>query len=378
MKATVRLAVIFAILPLLAGAQAVAPPPQPLKYVDDHWTPYDPPQQLPEGATVHVIVRGDTLWDLAAHYLGDPYLWPQIWERNPYIRDSHWIYPGDPLVIDVAVVQPPTATEEVTSPETVVSDYQPPTEEVGGMPQGVPEEYEPTEVSPGLPFPLGTSSDVYCFARLIQDEGEFPFSIVSAERIQYQSQFSEGEIVYLDGGSAEAVAAGDRFFVLARDRVLEHPISKASMGRIFRQVAQVKVLCAQEHSSIAEITFACDPVEIGNVLLPFSPTPVPLVTYPDQTDRCDEPNGKPTGYVVYARDNIVESGAEGLVMVDLGTAEGLYPGQFATVFRDNPAAGFPRLVIGEMGFLVVADGWATAKVTRGWAPINIGDRIELK
>lgn len=375
MKASARLAVVFAILPLLAGAQAVAPPPQPLKFVDEHWTPYDPPQELPEGATVHVIERGDTLWDLAARYLGDPYLWPQIWERNPYIRDSHWIYPGDPLVVDVAVVQPPTEDQEVAAPETVVSDYQPPAE---SGPGGMPDEYGVAEVEPEMPFPLGTSSDVYCFARLIHDESAFPFSVVSAEHAQYQSQFSEGDVVYVDGGSAEGVAAGDRFFVLDRDRELQHPVSKATMGRIYRQVAQLKILCAQEHTSIAEVTFACDPVEVGNVLLPFSPTPVPLVTYPDRTDRCDEPNGKPTGYVVYSKDDIVENGAEGLVMVDLGAAEGLYPGQFATVFRDNPSAGFPRLVTGEIGFLTVADGWATAKVTRGWAPINIGDRIELK
>ena len=38
----------------------------------------------------------------------------------------------------------------------------------------------------------------------------------------------------------------------------------------------------------------------------------------------------------------------------------------------------PRIVLGEIGFLRVSDGFATAKITSGWSPIRVGDRIELK
>jgi nucleoid-associated protein YgaU len=67
----------------------------------DHFTKYQPPSgdEIPPDAKVHIIQTGDTLWDLAKTYLGDNYLWPQIWEVNRYITDPHWIYPGDPLVI---------------------------------------------------------------------------------------------------------------------------------------------------------------------------------------------------------------------------------------------------------------------------------------
>jgi len=47
----------------------------------------------------HIISRGETLWDLADHYLENPFTWPQIWQLNPYIDDPHWIYPGNPLII---------------------------------------------------------------------------------------------------------------------------------------------------------------------------------------------------------------------------------------------------------------------------------------
>ena len=76
-------------------------PPTNLKKVGDHWTPYDPPdpESFPADATLHIIVPGDTLWDLADLVFGNPYLWPQIWNENRYIEDSHWIYPGDPLLL---------------------------------------------------------------------------------------------------------------------------------------------------------------------------------------------------------------------------------------------------------------------------------------
>jgi len=105
---------------------------------------------------------------------------------------------------------------------------------------------------------------------------------------------------------------------------------------------------------------------------------VPLVIPPDPTDRCDEPNGEPTGYITYHRDDQIDAGTHWLVLLDLGAAEGLYPGTFATVFRDNPVKGMPRLVMGEVGVLTVNESYSTAIITRSWAPLWVGDRIEVK
>lgn len=48
-------------------------------------------------AEFHVVRRGDTLWDLSAHYLSNPWSWPQLWSLNPQVENPHWIYPGDQL-----------------------------------------------------------------------------------------------------------------------------------------------------------------------------------------------------------------------------------------------------------------------------------------
>lgn len=47
----------------------------------------------------YVVRDGDTFWDLAFEFTGDPFEWPFIWEGNPHIKNPHLIYPGDQLLI---------------------------------------------------------------------------------------------------------------------------------------------------------------------------------------------------------------------------------------------------------------------------------------
>ncbi len=52
-----------------------------------------------EEGLIHTVVKGDTLWDLSAKYLGSPWFWPELWEGNRFLTNPHYIYPGIKIVV---------------------------------------------------------------------------------------------------------------------------------------------------------------------------------------------------------------------------------------------------------------------------------------
>ena len=49
----------------------------------------------PQHPQRYEVVAGDTLWDISARFLRDPWRWKDLWQANPQIKDPNLIYPGD-------------------------------------------------------------------------------------------------------------------------------------------------------------------------------------------------------------------------------------------------------------------------------------------
>lgn len=57
-------------------------------------------------ASAYIVKNGDTIWDLSAKELRDPFAWGQIWQVNPQVKNPNQIYPGQKLNLPQARVMP--------------------------------------------------------------------------------------------------------------------------------------------------------------------------------------------------------------------------------------------------------------------------------
>lgn len=385
----------FVMATLVVGSTALSAaerPPQNLHQVGGHWTAWEPPTP-PEGAQVHIIVRGDTLWDLAARFYGDPYLWPQLWERNQYILDAHWIYPGDPLLLGPEVTSGPIAEVEPL-----------PGTEPGEESEPIPNVLTPEQAA-GAPVPLGAESDIDCHGYVGDLAEEFPYEIVGSEldalrldrnvdfgagsAATIQGQYgaantvkfglTTGDIVYVDGGRSRGLSPGLVFTSVVAGNSVYDPASREPIGRYYRYLGRVRVLSVQETTAIAEIVHTCDPILVGSHLKPFEAEPVPLgrptgmrpVNFPAAEEKL-----RTAPMIVYVKDELLALGEDHVVHINLG-GDQVTPGDIYTIYRENQP-GLPPVVLGELAVLSVHPRFSVAKIIESRYTIHVGDRLDLK
>lgn len=364
MKPALRLAICFLFLSSFTLAQTA--PPKPLHFVKDHWTPYDPPSEFPEGVEVYIIQPGDTLWDLASKKLGNPYLWPQIWENNKYIKDAHWIYPGDPLVFGPQVAETPISESEVKG-------------EVEAYAEEREEEAEAKEIKEpeviARPVPLGDDSDMYCFARITEPEATFPLKIIDTDDPEVRHTFTQAQIVYISGGSEEGVKAGDSFLI-ARDEGLIKD-GKEVLGKLWTLTGKLTVICTQEHTSTARVDYACQSIYRGENLIPYEAQPIPARVIPPLETTCSGDVEQIHGKIIYSKDDIVTLYSGHNVIVNMGIKEGIEPGTLLKIYRWLPDHS-KRIIVGRIGILATHDRVSIGKILEVNKEIYLGDEVELE
>ena len=352
----------------IAGLALATGPPANLKLVGDHWTAWDPPEAGPDA---YLIQKGDTLWDLAEQWFGDPFLWPQVWDENRYILDSHWIYPGDPLVVPGR----PTVVPEGGPPVAVL----PPARETD-----IPDTPAPTPVLPGpdpvLPvpdplLPVATVSEIQCSGFISPGNPTSGLSIVGHRTERYS--LAEGNVVFLNQGSNHGLRAGDSFVVRRWTEPVIHPSTDESIGILVRRLGRVRILLTHENTSTALIEMSCEDIYSGDELVPWKEIPTPMMTGLPPFDPLDPtPTGGLAGQIVSSRDNLWALGQGHLIYTDLGQHTGVSPGDVLLVYRERDH-GLPRNVLGQAVILTVEAETSTAKMMSSTRESVVGDWVEV-
>ena len=282
----------FAVALLFGSLNAFSQSDSPL--ADDH----------PDEYTVQV---GDTLWDVAATFLKDPWYWPEIWYINPDIANPHLIYPGDVLgliyVEGRQMVAPIRASSYRLSPEARATPL--------------------TEAVTSVAY-----DDIAAFLTtggvLQRDQiNELPYLLASRGD---HLVASAGNVVYVRRNSSNEL--GQRFSIVKVGDELVDPDTNKVIGNQAIIVGAGTLRRGGDPSTLA-ITESTMEARQGDLLIPHDNT-LPLNFFPKA------PSTNVDGRIISVVGGVGEIGQFMVVVMNRGTADGLEVGDVLTVFQDGP------------------------------------------
>jgi hypothetical protein len=271
----------------------------------------------------YVVQEGDTLWDIAATFLRDPWYWPEVWYVNPQVENPHLIYPGDTLALVMIGGQPRITNVRAStyrlSPQARVT---PLTESITSIP------YE--QIAAFLSKGLVLEKD---------QAGNLPY-ILSTRGDHLIA--AAGNDVYVRGG--EPAPNGTRYSVVHVGDELRDPDDNDLIGYQGIYVGEGALARGGDPATVS-LTDTNREALNGDRLVPES-VDIPLNFFPKAPDIDID------GRIISVVDGVSLIGQFQVVVLNRGARNGLAPGDVLTVFqsgeevRDRYAGGFMNAVGG--------------------------------
>jgi nucleoid-associated protein YgaU len=205
-------------------------------------------QEKKEGEDVYTIKKGDTLWDISGKFLKDPFLWPKLWHRNPYITNPHWIYPGQPIRLTGA--EPPK-TEQ---PKEAAPAKAP--EKKAELPEA-----KPVEVKPPY-FPDVRTAGFF-------GDVDYPGIGVVIESREGKTLLATDDVIYLSFKTSEPVKIGNKYTIFRPSDILRDPLTNKKLGRKYVVEGNVQIIDQYGDFYTGKITEAFYDVQRGDRLMPY-------------------------------------------------------------------------------------------------------------
>lgn len=194
---------------------------------------------------------------------------------------------------------------------------------------------------PFVRYQTPTAADIYCAGFISKDRVPNAKYVNGGLQTPTSTKFEIGEIVYLAGSGYEA---GQLYSIVRELRdVNEYEIYSGmrrmlgSIGHPYGEIGRVRVLDIRSHSAIAQVEFSCDPINPGDVVMPFVEKPPVTFRVPGRFDRFAPPNGKLTGRIVLGKDFDTVLGSGMKLYLNVGANQGVKVGDYFRVVRSYTA-----------------------------------------
>ena len=289
------------------------------------------PPALKAGAPqVYVVKKGDTLWDISKRFLKNPVRWPEIWASNKHIKNPHWIFPGDRLLMCTYNGHPIIGKDEGDGCEGIIRRYtggtklQPQVriESLNNAIPVIPLEYiqhwlERTSiVAPesiqSTPYILGTADQ-----RVLAAKGQTVYARGNGLEIgQRYAVYREGEPYMLTGANGKKFNAGLELI----------------------QVAAGVAVRGENDITTLELTDTYNSeVRRGDRVLPEYDPMLPTLFYP--TNAEDVVAG---GQVVRVMGSIGTAAKNSVVTIDRGSLQGVQVGHVFSINQKGEVVTDPK------------------------------------
>jgi hypothetical protein len=278
----------------------------------------------------YVVQVGDTLWDIAATFLKDPWFWPEIWYVNPDIENPHLIYPGDVLgliyIDGQARITNVRASTYRMSPQARVT---PLSEAVSSIP------YEDVAafLSSGVVLEKGQADSL---PYLLDTRGDHLIA-------------SAGNEIYVRGIDGDVPST--RYNIVHVGEAMIDPDDNRLIGYHGIMIGEGSLRRTGDPATVA-LTSSKQEATIGDRLLPAS-VDVPLNFFPRA------PSSNIEGRIIHVVGGVTQIGQYQVVVMNRGSGNGLSVGDVLSVFqagkvvKDRIAGGEVQLPEEQAGTVMV-------------------------
>ena len=315
----------------------------------------------------YVVQRGDTLWDISALFLHQPWRWPELWRVNPDIRDPNLIYPGDILYLRWEDGKPGvylSAGESYGGSSDVVKlsptmRTEPLAAAIDALPRGV--------IDPFIArHRFATHFDPEAMPR-----------IISGYRGRLISGM--GDRVYAVGNFE---SEGQQFDVVRPSREIRHPETGEMLGTLLSSIGRVVLSqpgLGDDQASQFDVLASREEIRVGDVLLPVEDRQL-VATFVPRVPSVDlDP-----GFMLSLESGATQIGALDVVATTFGEVDDVEVGTLLSIAKASetvrdPVNGkrytLPSETAGIMILFAVYDRASFGLILNANQPLSVSDRL---